>query len=186
MTASSAAHEAAVVAPAPAVDVAVQAGLAEDVQYVGLATRAISWVIDAVLINLVAIITGLGVALVLSIFHLPTQIPTLMALISGAVYILWIAGYFVVFWSTTGQTPGARFMQIRLVSSAGKTVKPHWALIRWIGMNLAAIPLFAGYLPILFDDRRRGFPDWLGRTLVIEAPSAPRGGARGRARHETS
>jgi uncharacterized RDD family membrane protein YckC len=32
---------------------------------------------------------------------------------------------------------------------------------------LAAIPLFAGYLPILFSDRRRGFHDWLARTVVV-------------------
>jgi len=29
------------------------------------------------------------------------------------------------------------------------------------------LPLFAGYAPILF--RRRGFPDWLAHTLVLEA-----------------
>ena len=32
---------------------------------------------------------------------------------------------------------------------------------------LAAIPLFAGYVPILFSDRRRGFQDWLARTVVV-------------------
>ena len=35
---------------------------------------------------------------------------------AGAVAFLvhWMAGYFVVFWSTTGQTPGSRLMQIRV------------------------------------------------------------------------
>jgi uncharacterized RDD family membrane protein YckC len=35
---------------------------------------------------------------------------------------------------------------------------------------LAALPLFAGYLLILFDRKRRGFQDRLARTVVIEAP----------------
>jgi hypothetical protein len=35
-------------------------------------------------------------------------------------------------------------------------------------MTLATLPLFAGYVPILF--KRRGFPDWLAHTLVIDAP----------------
>ena len=76
--------------------------------------------------------------------------------------------YFVAFWSTTGQTPGARVMQVRLVTAQRQRVKPVRALVRCAGMQLAAIPLFAGYLPILF--RRRGFPDWLAHTLVVDAP----------------
>jgi uncharacterized RDD family membrane protein YckC len=74
----------------------------------------------------------------------------------------------VAFWSITGQTPGARIMQIKLVSANRGRVKPVRALVRGIGMNLAMLPLFAGFLPILF--RRRGFPDWLAHTLVLEAP----------------
>ena len=35
---------------------------------------------------------------------------------------------------------------------------------------LAALPLFAGFVPILFDRRRRGFQDWLAHTAVVEAP----------------
>ena len=35
-------------------------------------------------------------------------------------------------------------------------------------MNLAMLPLFAGFAPILV--RRRGFPDWLARTVVIPDP----------------
>jgi hypothetical protein len=48
----------------------VQATLDEDVRYVGLVTRSVSWVFDALLLNLVAIMTGLGAELVLSIFPL--------------------------------------------------------------------------------------------------------------------
>ena len=43
----------------------------DKVQCAGLVTRVISWVLDAVLINLVAIMAGVGTALVLSIFPLP-------------------------------------------------------------------------------------------------------------------
>jgi uncharacterized RDD family membrane protein YckC len=34
-------------------------------------------------------------------------------------------------------------------------------------MVLAAIPLFAGFLLILFDGRRRGLQDLLARTIVV-------------------
>jgi hypothetical protein len=38
-----------------------------------------------------------------------------------------------------------------------------------VGLTLAAIPLGAGFLPILFDERRRGLQDMLARTVVISA-----------------
>jgi uncharacterized RDD family membrane protein YckC len=74
----------------------------------------------------------------------------------------------VVLWSWTGQTLGARVMRIRLLAAKRGRVKPVRAVVRWVGMNLAMLPLFAGFAPILFG--RRGFPDWLARTLVVYAP----------------
>jgi uncharacterized RDD family membrane protein YckC len=147
---------------------AVQAAPEGGERFIGAATRAVSWILDAVVINLVAIITGVGAALVLSIFPLARNLQTPFEAIAGAVYVLWAALYFVVFWSVTGQTPGARVMQIRLVRADRGRVKPARALVRWIGMNLAMLPLFAGYLPTLFG--RRPFPDWLAKTLVVEMP----------------
>jgi uncharacterized RDD family membrane protein YckC len=35
---------------------------------------------------------------------------------------------------------------------------------------LAALPLFAGYVLILFDSKRRGFQDRFVGTVVVEAP----------------
>jgi uncharacterized RDD family membrane protein YckC len=145
----------------------VEATRDEGQGFVGVVTRAVSWVMDALLINLAAIIAGIGTALVLEMFPVSKTSRPVLAAIAGVVYVVWTAAYFVLFWSTTGQTPGARVMQIRLVSATGQRVKPIRALVRWVGMNLAALPLFAGYVPILF--RRRGFPDWLAHTLVLEA-----------------
>ena len=41
--------------------------------------------------------------------------------------------------------------------------------MRCVGVVLAALPLFAGFVPILFDSRRRGFQDWLPHTTVVKA-----------------
>ena len=150
----------------PDTDTAPQRTLQEDAPYVGLMTRLISWAVDFLLINLVAIITGLGAQLIASIFPITKDLKPLLVAIAGGVYVLWTAAYFVAFWSTTGQTPGARLMQVRLVSAAGEKVKPVRALVRWIGMNLAMVPLPWGFVPIPF--KRLGFPDWLAHTRVIE------------------
>jgi uncharacterized RDD family membrane protein YckC len=136
-------------------------------RYVGLVTRAISWGVDELLINLVALLTGVGVALVAAIFPITKDLKPLFVVIGGVVYVLWTASYFVGFWATTGQTPGARFMQVRLVTPSGGRVKPARALVRWIGMNAAMLPLPWGFVPIPFG--RKGFPDWLAHTRVIEA-----------------
>jgi uncharacterized RDD family membrane protein YckC len=114
----------------------------------------------------VAIITGLGAQLIASIFPITKNLEPLFVAIAGAIYILWMAAYFVAFWSVTGQTPGSRLMQVRLVTASGDKVKPVRALVRWIGMNLGLLPLPWGYVPIPFG--RLGFPDWLAHTRVIE------------------
>jgi uncharacterized RDD family membrane protein YckC len=154
-------------AGSPELDAAAGTALGEPVRYVGLVTRAISWAVDELLINLVAVLTGLGVALVAAVFPITKDLKPVFVVIGGVVYVLWTAGYFVAFWSATGQTPGARFMQVRLVTPSGGRVKPARALVRWVGMNVALIPLPWGFVPIPFE--RLGFPDWLAHTRVIEA-----------------
>jgi hypothetical protein len=32
---------------------------------------------------------------------------------------------------------------------------------------IAIVPFFAGYLPVLFDERRRGLPDFMAGTEVV-------------------
>jgi uncharacterized RDD family membrane protein YckC len=99
-------------------------------RYIGLLTRVISFIGDAALINLVAIIVAIGASLILSLLHLPEDLKTILVAIGGATYILFSIGYFVFFWSTTGQTPGARVMQIKVVTARGERVKPRRSLIR--------------------------------------------------------
>jgi uncharacterized RDD family membrane protein YckC len=154
-------------AESPESAAALQTPLEEHAPYVGLMTRLFSWAVDLLIINLVAIITGLGAQLIASIFPITKNLKPLFLAIAGGVYLLWTAAYFVAFWSVTGQTLGSRLMQVRLVTASGEKVKPVRALVRWIAMNLAMIPLPWGYVPIPF--KRLGFPDWLAHTRVIEA-----------------
>jgi hypothetical protein len=113
----------------------------EHKRFVGVVTRATSWVLDAIAINLVAIITGLGAELIFSIFPVSPHFASVLKPIAGAIYIVWAGAYFVVFWSWTGQTLGARTMQIRLIARNGGRVKPARAVVRWVGMNLAMLQL---------------------------------------------
>jgi uncharacterized RDD family membrane protein YckC len=158
------------VADAPADTSQLEEAREDEVTYAGLATRVIAFVIDAALIAVVAIMVGVGAALIQGILHLPSGVQTLIQAIGAAIYIAATIGYFVAFWSSTGQTPGARVMQIRITTATGERVTTRRAFVRCVGVVLAALPLFAGFIRILFDARRRGFQDRLARTVVIGAP----------------
>ena len=144
-------------------------------QYEGLVTRAIAFALDAAIVNLVALVVGVGVGLALSILTIHDSLKVVLVACGGVALILWTVGYFVVFWSTTGQTPGNRLMQIRVCREDGERLRPRRALLRFGALVLAALPLFAGFLPVLTDARRRGVHDMLAHTIVVRAPQTPLG-----------
>jgi uncharacterized RDD family membrane protein YckC len=136
--------------------------------YVGLVTRGIAFALDAAVINLIAIVAAAGVALMLSVLSVSGDLDAWAAAIAGAAFVAWTALYFVVFWCTTGQTPGSRLMRIRVcLAEDGAVLRPRSSLVRYACLVLSAIPLFAGFLPILFDRRRRGVHDMLAGTIVV-------------------
>ena len=140
--------------------------------YVGLVTRAIAFAIDAAIVNAVAIVVAAIVALTLTIVSKPDELRGVLIAIGGVAWLLWTVGYFATFWSTTGQTPGNRILRIRVSAADGRALPLRRALVRFVGLTLAAIPLFAGFALILFDDRRRGLHDMLARSVVTEVERA--------------
>ena len=86
-------------------------GPGDGAQYVGLATRAVAFVIDAFVIDVVAVVVTAAAALIASVFHFPKELDTILKWVGLGVYVLWLFGYFVAFWSATGQTPGNRVLQ---------------------------------------------------------------------------
>ena len=90
------------------------------------------------------------------------------ASLAGTGWFLAIGAYFVAFWSTTGQTPGMRALRVRVVGPSGRPPSAPRSLVRFIGLILAIVLLFVGFLPVLFDDRRRGLHDFLSGTVVVD------------------
>jgi uncharacterized RDD family membrane protein YckC len=138
-------------------------------QYIGLVTRAIAAAIDAAIVNGIAAVTAAAVALVLSLFPHGHNARTVFVAVGGVLFFIWVIAYFATFWATTGQTPGNRVMRIRVTRASGARLHMVRAIVRVAGVTLAAIPLFAGFVPILFTDRRRGFADWLVDSVVVNA-----------------
>ena len=156
----------AVVHPAEAAEAA-----AAPLEYVGIVTRGIAFAADAAVVQIVAIAVAGTFALILSVLSLPDKFDGVLLVVGSVAYGLWLVGYFVVFWSATGQTPGNRLLQIRVRRAVDDTApSAAAALLRFGGLIVAALPLFAGFLPILLDDRRRGVHDMIARTVVVPAP----------------
>ena len=149
---------------------------ARPLAYEGIVTRAIAFAVDAAVIQLAALAVGGTVALILTVVAPSDKLDGALAWIGAAAYVLWLVGYFVTFWSVTGQTPGNRLLQIRVCRARdGAAPSLAAALLRFAGLVAAALPLFAGFLPILVDDRRRGIHDMLAGTVVVSAPPRPAG-----------
>lgn len=140
-------------------------------EYQGLVTRAIAFAIDAAIISGVAVVVGAAAGISLSVLSVPSGVEAAVFAAAGAICLLWSTAYFVTFWCTTGQTPGDRVLGIRVrLADEDSALRPARALLRLAALTLAAIPLFAGFLPILVDDRRRGLHDMIAGTVVVGTP----------------
>ena len=145
------------------------------VEYQGLVTRGIAFVIDAALVNLVAVAVAASAALIVSALSLPDSLDTVLIAAGSWLFLLWSAAYFVTCWSSTGQTPGNRVMRIRVVRAEdGAVLRPWRSVLRLVGLMLAALPLFLGFLPILLNERRRGLQDAIAGSVVVGAPESGR------------
>jgi uncharacterized RDD family membrane protein YckC len=134
--------------------------------YAGVVTRTAALTTDAILITLVHMTVVGVVSLVANLvggLHPQWLVGTMLA----AGWFLIAAGYFVLFWSTAGQTPGMRLLRLHVETAAGGTPGAGRSGVRFIGLVLSIIPMFAGFLPILFDKRRRGLADFLAGTDVV-------------------
>jgi uncharacterized RDD family membrane protein YckC len=61
-----------------------------------------------------------------------------------------------------------RMMRVRVLSKRSDSRLTAWqAIVRTIGLALAIIPCFLGFVPALFDRRRRALPDYLAGTVVV-------------------
>ena len=140
--------------------------------YAGVATRALAFAFDAAVILLIYASLAAVVALISTLVG--TLRPQwLVGVLLASGWALLAGGYLVLFWSGAGQTPGMRLFRLRLSGRGGRPPSLWRAVLRAVGTLIAIVPLFAGYLPVLFDERRRGLPDFLAGTVVVYEDRVP-------------
>jgi uncharacterized RDD family membrane protein YckC len=146
--------------------------------FAGVASRGVALVVDAFAVVAGTAVLGGAASLVAAVvggLHPEWLAQALLSLATLAIAF----GYFFFFWRTAGHTPGMRLMGVRVLSARSVDGLTRWqAIVRTIGLALAIIPCFLGFVPALFDRRRRALPDYLAGTVVVyDDGTAPRRGA---------
>lgn len=140
---------------------------AEPTDRAGAATRGLAFGLDVLIVNLG--FSGLAAiaALIASAFTGSGNGVSNFALAAGTTLWFAIGGlYLVGFWSLAAQTPGMRFVGIRL-DVAGRGLRPGLAVRRLIGMGLAVIPFGLGFVGIFFNKERRAWDDRMSGVGIV-------------------
>jgi uncharacterized RDD family membrane protein YckC len=132
--------------------------------YASVAARGVALAVDAAAIAVLGGVAGALAGLVASLVGAIHPHWLAGALLGPAAAVL-AGGYFTLFWTTAGQTPGMRLMHIRVRPRPGIGR----SLLRTVGLALAIAFCLLGFLPALVDSRRRALQDYLARTVVVRA-----------------
>jgi uncharacterized RDD family membrane protein YckC len=125
-------------------------GPAPGVTFGGFWIRFVAYIIDIVLIGIVAAIAG--------------------SISASLIYVVYIGAlaYFILCWGLLGQTIGMMPFGLRIVrnSDGGKLT---WGnvILRMDGWIVSGIVLDIGFIWAAFDSRKRGWHDMIGGTVVI-------------------
>jgi uncharacterized RDD family membrane protein YckC len=138
--------------------------------FAGAVSRLLALAIDAGIVYGSLLLISAAIAALVSTLAAGDQEGGTAVLALGFVAWSLIAiTYLAVFWSGAGRTPGMSFVAIRMLSEDGERVRPGQALRRAIWLAISALPLLLGFVGVLFDHERRGWPDKRARTVVCYA-----------------
>jgi uncharacterized RDD family membrane protein YckC len=137
----------------------------EPTNHAGAISRTLAMVVDGVFVNLGFTALAALVTLVANAFGGNSSGGSAAAIAVGSTAWLALgAVYLVGFWSLAGQTPGMRFLGIRLSAerlTLGRGLK------RLVGLGLAVITFGIGFLGVVFGQQRRAWDDRFSNTDVI-------------------
>lgn len=129
----------------------------------GAVSRALATVIDGVFVNLSFTALVAAVTLLDNAFGGTGGGASEFQIAVGSTAWLALGGlYLMVFWCLAGQTPGMRFLGIRL----SERLSPRRAFKRLVGLGLSVIALGLGFLGILREPRR-AWDDRLAKVDVV-------------------
>lgn len=130
----------------------------------GAVSRALAMLIDGVFVNLAFTAFVALVTLVANAFGGNGEGGSgLVIAVGSTAWLGFGAVYLLGFWSLAGQTPGMRFVGIRL----DERLPPRRSFKRLIGLGLSVITFGLGFLGVVFREHRRAWEDRLSGTEVL-------------------
>lgn len=136
-----------------------------EIDQAGLATRAIAGAIDlALLFASYSLLSSVFASLIADVFG--RSLSGVSVLVLSGIGVIVAGAIFATFWALTGQTPGMRFLAIRLTYRGSRDLTYRRAVWRVFAVILSLLPLGLGYLAILRDPHRRAWADRLTGTEV--------------------
>ncbi|HEX4306298.1 MAG TPA: RDD family protein [Solirubrobacterales bacterium] len=131
----------------------------------GVATRGVAFLIDAVIVNLFfTVLAGAATLLVTFFGGSGDGVPKGAIAVGSFTWLAVVSLYLGGFWALAGQTPGMRFLGIRLDE---RRLPAGRAFRRLIGLGLSFVTLGIGFLGIVFGESRRSWADRMARTEVV-------------------
>jgi uncharacterized RDD family membrane protein YckC len=130
----------------------------------GIVSRGLAMLIDGVFVNLAFTAFIALVTLLANAFGGNGEGGGSLAIAVGSTaWLSFGAVYLLGFWSLAGQTPGMRFVGIRL----GARLSPRRSVRRLVGLGLSVITFGIGFLGIVFREGRQAWEDRLSGTVVV-------------------
>jgi uncharacterized RDD family membrane protein YckC len=136
---------------------------------VGLITRGLAFAIDiGLLVGAFSIVSGLLASIGSALFGSNDDGVSAIGVVSYVGVALIIGGsIFATLWALVGQTPGMRFLGIRLDVDGEREIGMKRAIKRVFAIPLAVIPFGLGLLGIVISPRRRALQDVIAGTEVV-------------------
>jgi uncharacterized RDD family membrane protein YckC len=132
----------------------------------GLATRLVAFAIDFGLLFAVYSLASGVIASVVS-FAFGSSLSLVGGVIVGVIGYVLGGTVLVLFWSLGGQTPGMRFLSIRLLQDGSRDVTLGRAIKRLFALVVALLPLGLGYFWIVRNPSRHAWHDTMTGTEVV-------------------
>ena len=134
---------------------------------VGLVTRGVAAVADAAILNGALLVLSAVVGALLSGFNGGEGVSTAGIVLGVGAWILIGSAYLLFFWSLAGQTPGMRFLSIRLDVDGQRRIGTRRAWRRLWGEVLSVLTLGIGFLVVCTSNDRRSLADRRAGTNVV-------------------
>lgn len=134
-------------------------------QYVGFFPRFLAFVVDSVWISL--IVAPLLIAIFGPKYFSDTELQETVTSRITSMGLPAIAC--ILFWMFRSTTPGKMVVRSTIVDAkTGEPLSKGQSLLRYLGYYVAGLPLFIGFLWVLWDPKRQGWHDKIAGSVVVQ------------------